>query len=213
MTATDQVTRLVGEGTDRLGALSDGLFAIVLTLLVLQFEVPEIPPEAVASELLPSLLALQPLLFSYVLSFTVVGLYWVVHHDLFSLVERHDRVLLYLNLLFLLLVSFLPFPTELIGTYGTRLTWALYAVNLATIGLLMTAIWSYAALRGFTNERVDGRTARFVTVRGLIGPAVFALSILVSLLSLDLAYATPLLIVPLRLWWSRTYRASSGSPL
>lgn len=198
---------LEGEGTDRLEAISDGVFAIVLTLLVLQFEVPEIPAGRVQAELPSRLLALQPLLFSYLLSFFGVGLYWVVHQNLFQNVERHDRVLLYLNLVFLLAVSFLPFPTELLGTYGTRLTWGLYAGNFALVGLLMTTTWWYATRRGFTVDEMGERHAALIAIRGLTVPAIFVLSIGVSLFSLRLAYVTPLLIAPVQALWVRAYHA------
>jgi uncharacterized membrane protein len=197
---------LAGEGTDRLEAISDGVFAIVLTLLVLQFEIPDVPPGRAGTDLLPRLLALEPLLFSYLLSFFAVGLYWVVHQNLFQNIKRHDRVLLYLNLLFLLTVSFLPFPTELIGTYVTRLTWALYATNFALVGVTMTATWWYAARRGFTTDEIDARHARLISIRGLTVPAVFLLSIGVSLVSLQWAYWTPVLIGPVQALWVRAYR-------
>ncbi|WP_254544035.1 TMEM175 family protein [Halomarina pelagica] len=193
-----------GEGVDRLNAISDGVFAIVLTLLVLQFEVPEVPP----SELGGALRAMRPLFVSYLLSFFVVGVYWVVHHNLFRLIVRHDRVLLYLNLLFLLSVSFMPFPTELTGTYGTRLAWTLYALNFIAMGISMTAVWQYAASSGYVADEITPRAERLLTLRGLINPAVFALSIGVSAVSLDAAYLVPLLIAPLQLFWARRY----GSP-
>lgn len=199
-----------GEGTNRIDALSDGFFAIVLTLLVLQFEVPDVPPTQTATDLLPRLLALQPLLFSYVLSFFVVGLYWVIHHNLFRVIIHHDRYLLYLNLLFLLFISFLPFPTELLGNYTIQLTWVLYASNLAIIGITMTAIWQYAVNRGFVDDQVNRRAARLVTIRGLITPGVFLFSILASFASLDLATLTPLLIIPLQMWWVRVYKTSEN---
>ncbi|MFC7154902.1 TMEM175 family protein [Halomarina halobia] len=194
-----------GEGVDRLNAISDGIFAIVLTLLVLQFEVPDVPP----SELGGALRAMRPLFVSYLLSFFVVGLYWVVHHNLFRQIVRHDRVLLYLNLLFLLSVSFMPFPTELIGTYDTRLAWTLYALNFIAIGVLMTAIWQYAASSGYVADVITPLDARLLTLRGLINPAVFAASIAVSAVNLDAAYLVPLLIVPLQVLWARTYGRSN----
>lgn len=206
-----QPKRVEDEGTNRIDSLSDGVFAIVLTLLVLQFEVPTVPPTRAATDLFPQLLALQPLMFSYILSFFVVGLYWVVHHNLFQLIHQQDRRLLYLNLIFLLFVSFSPFPTELLGVYTTQLTWVLYASNIAIVGLLMTGIWWYAIRCGLTSTRIDEQTARLTSIRGLISPLVFILSIMVSFISLDFATLTPLLIVPLQMWWVRTYGTGKES--
>lgn len=205
----DRLKTEQGEDVSRITALSDGLFAIVLTLLILQFEVPDIPSSQATTELPAWLSGLHVLFFSYILSFVVVGLYWVVHHNLFQHIVKHDRVLLYLNLLFLLSVSFLPFPTELLGTYGTRLTWALYALNLTIVGLLMTSVWWYAVTQDLITEEMHNRTAKLITLRGLIAPVVFLLSIAVSSVSLTLAYLTPLLIVPLQILWAWIHQLSS----
>ena len=201
------MTRLLGgRDTDRMDALSDGLFAIVLTLLILQFEVPTVAPEE-----LPAALADQgPLLFSYLLSFLVVGLYWIVHHNLFQQIVRHDRLLLWLNLAFLLTVSFLPYPTEILGLYGTRFAWTLYASNIVLVGITLTAIWTYAARAGFLADEIDEFTARAVTIRGLIAPAVFLLSIGAAVVSVTLAFFVPLLIAPLQALWVRRYRGRRG---
>lgn len=201
------VRMLGGEGTERIEALSDGLLAIVLTLLVLQFEVPDVDPDA-----LPAALAAQEaLLFSYVLSFAVVGLYWVVHHNVFRYITDHDRALLWLNLLFLLSISFLPYPTEVLGSYGTRIAWTLYAANFVLVGVSLTAVWAYAARADYLDDRIDDRAARLITLRGLIAPAVFALSIGVAAVSLTLAFFVPLLIVPLQGAWARHYARTTGS--
>lgn len=197
---------LEGDRTDRLEALSDGVFAIVLTLLVLQFRVPTIPADRVGSELPGALAAQQTVFFSYLLSFFVVGIYWIIHHNLFREIVRHDRLLLYANLIFLLAISFLPFPTELLGVYSTRLTWTLYALNLAMVGFSLTALWWYAARRDFTSDAIDERTAFLITVRGLITPAVFVFSIGVAAVNLSVAFYTPFLIVPLQILWVRRYQ-------
>ncbi|MFP8951798.1 TMEM175 family protein [Natrialbaceae archaeon A-arb3/5] len=195
------VRLLGGEGTDRMEGLSDGLFAIVLTLLVLQFDVPDVSP----SELPAAVADQETLLISYLLSFLIVGLYWVIHHNLFRYIVSHDRALLWLNLLFLLSISFLPYPTELLGLYGTQFAWTLYAINFVLVGVTLTAVWAYAARAGFTDDRIDARSARLITVRGLISPAVFVLSIGVAAVSLQLAFFVPALIAPLQMLWVRYY--------
>ncbi|MDJ1432589.1 TMEM175 family protein [Halostagnicola sp. A-GB9-2] len=201
-----RVHMLEGETTDRMEALSDGVFAIVLTLLVLQFEVPDVPADRAAADLPGALADQQALLLSYLLSFFVVGIYWIVHHNLFQQIVRHDRLLLYLNLAFLLVVSFLPFPTELLGVYGTHLTWTLYAINIALVGIILTILWWYADRRAFTSDAIDDRTGFLITLRGLIAPAVFLLSIGVAAVNLSAAFFVPLLIFPLQVLWTKRYQ-------
>lgn len=201
------IRTLGGEGTDRMEGLSDGLFAIVLTLLVLQFDVPDVPD----SELPAALADQETLLISYLLSFLIVGLYWIVHHNLFRYIVDHDRVLLWLNLLFLLSVSFLPYPTELMGLYGTPFAWTLYASNLVLVGVLLTTVWTYAARAGFLADEIDDRSARLITIRGLISPAVFLLSIAIATVNLTLALLVLVLIAPLQHVWGRYYdRKAAG---
>lgn len=106
---------------DRIVNFSDGVFAIVITLLILTIEVPDILPASVARELPSRLLALSPDCLSYVISFLVVAVYWQAHPRVFGPIRDYDRTLLWLNFLFLMTISFLPFPTSLLGEYREQL--------------------------------------------------------------------------------------------
>ena len=98
----------------RLVALTDGVFAIILTILVLDFEVPELEP---GQSLSSALVGLVPTLVAYVISFFMTGMYWVWHRDLFAGVRHVDRAVVWLNLLFLLPASLIPFAASLLGAY------------------------------------------------------------------------------------------------
>ena len=119
---------------DRLIFFSDAIFAIVMTLLVLEIRVPDVPSDVAAQEVPGLVFELWPKLLSYVLSFLVIGLYWIGHHQTFRYVRSYDRTLLWLNLVFLLSISFIPFPTDLLGEYGElRFSVIFYAASLARI--------------------------------------------------------------------------------
>ena len=109
-----------GRDRDRIVNLSDGVFAIAITLLVLDIRAPDIPQNMVSSQLPGALLSLWPKYLSYVLSFVGISAFWLIHHSIFRPIRSYDRILLYLNLLFLMVVAFLPFPTSLLGEYGDR---------------------------------------------------------------------------------------------
>jgi uncharacterized membrane protein len=98
---------------NRLASFSDGVFAIVITLLVLELRLPDVS----YGDLRHSLVALLPSIAAYVLSFLLVGMYWVFHHYAFTLIDGVDGVMLWLNILFLLFISFMPFPTMMLGRY------------------------------------------------------------------------------------------------
>ena len=104
-------------GTERAEAFSDGVMAIAITLLILDIKVPH-PPGATSTNLLEELLRLWPSYFALVLSFVMIGIYWANHHYVFKLFKKTDHGLNLLNLLFLLCISFLPFPTDVLGNYA-----------------------------------------------------------------------------------------------
>ncbi len=96
---------------DRIVFFSDAVFAIALTLLVLDIKVPEIPDDLVADELPAQLLALWPKYFGYVLSFVVIISFWNIHHSIFSGISGYDRGIIWLNTIFLMFVAFVPLPS------------------------------------------------------------------------------------------------------
>jgi uncharacterized membrane protein len=123
----------------RLETFSDGVFAIVITLLVLNISVPDVPLD----QLPASLLNIWPKILSYIMSFFLIGLYWIGHHLYFDKIERVDGSFLLMNLVLLLLISFMPFPTSLLGKYPYQpLPLFLYGAT-----LLMTNLVSFLMLR------------------------------------------------------------------
>lgn len=181
-----------GRDRDRIVNLSDGVFAIAITLLVLDIRAPDIPQGMVSSQLPGALLSLWPKYLSYVLSFVGISAFWLIHHSIFRPIRSYDRILLYLNLMFLMVVAFLPFPTSLLGEYGDRqLPVAIYAATLAVGRLLLTAIHWYSARNDrLVDEPQDPATVRYFLIRGLAIPAIFLLSIAISFFSVSAAILT-----------------------
>ena len=181
--------RETGRDRDRIVNLSDGVFAIALTLLVLDIRVPDIPEGLVASELPAELLSLWPKYLGYFLSFVVIATFWLIHHSIFRPIRVYDRPLLLLNFLFLMLVAFVPFPTSLLGEYGDhRLPVAVYAATLALGRLLLTVLHWYSARDGrLLDEPQDPATVRFFLIRGVTITAIFLLSIGLSYFSVQAA--------------------------
>jgi uncharacterized membrane protein len=191
---------------DRLIFFSDAVFAIVMTLLVLDIRVPD-----VAGPEVPGLvIELWPKIFSYVLSFLVIGLYWIGHHQTFRYVQSYDRTLLWLNLVFLLSISFIPFPTDLLGEYGElRFSVIFYAASLGLARLLLALVWWYVVSGPIqTSDELDSRLANYHFARSLAIPAIFFLSIVIAFFSTDVAIASWFLLVVVvtvvwRLWRKR----------
>jgi uncharacterized membrane protein len=127
----------------RAEALSDGVIAIAITLLVLDLHVP-----AGHAGLLRALAGQWPQYAAYAVSFLIIGIIWVNHHGFFDRLRRVDRPLLFLNLLFLLFVSVLPFPTALVAAHlldpQGPVAMAVYCANMAAMGLAFGALVLYA---------------------------------------------------------------------
>jgi len=131
--------------TGRIEAFSDGVFAIVVTLLVLEIHVPHVQGPNVSAALAHGLAAMVPKFLSYVLSFAIICIWWIAHHHLFHLLKKSDRGLLWLNCVFLMCLAFIPFPTALMGDYpGERIAVVLYGVVMTLAGTAFSAMRYYA---------------------------------------------------------------------
>lgn len=178
-----------GLSTNRLVALSDGVFAVAITLLVLNLQVPQLAASVVSQELVSKLFELWPKLLVYVLSFVIVGIYWVAHHNSFHYIKRSDRTLLWLNLLLLLCIVFIPFPTALVGQYPEQqISIVIYGGTLVMTGLVLQLLWWYAT-SGYhlVDREIDPRLVQRATRRNLTAPLVYLLAIGVSFLSVQIS--------------------------
>jgi len=169
--------------TDRMAGFSDAIFAFAMTLLMLDIKVPDVPHGAASDELTAWVAAQAPMLLIYVLSFVVIGLFWMNHHRMFQHIHRHDSVLMWLNMAFLLVISLMPFPTAVLGEYGdTPLAVCLYAGFLLVADLLLNLIWRYATFnRRLVSPDMDSALISNTARRGLLISLIFASSMLVAL--------------------------------
>lgn len=167
--------------TTRLLALSDGVFAIAITVLVLNLDLPAEPPGTVVTW--GTVLAEWRDVFSYVLSFLVVGNFWVDHRHVFSRIKAHTQRVTWLNIVLLMTVAFLPFPTALLGDYGGLVPTVFYAASMATTGALLYALWWYVSRdEAVLVSEMNPRRARYYRLQYLLTPVSFGVSIPVALL-------------------------------
>jgi uncharacterized membrane protein len=156
----------------RLISLTDAVFAILMTILVLGFAPPHLKDKASAGELFRAMLGEWPVYLSYLVAFVVLGAYWVGHHSLVHFMTRVDRMALWLNVYFLIVVSIFPFPAQLLGRFpGNPLAQALYGLNLCVASLCLYNFWRYQNKRGHLNEHMTPRAYRH-TCRVLLVPAL-----------------------------------------
>jgi uncharacterized membrane protein len=168
---------------ERLVFFSDAVIAIAITLLVVTLDIP-----AATEDVGSALLDRWPQMLSYVLSFLVIGVFWMAHHRIFKYVRRIDQRLIWLNLLFLMCVAFLPFPTGVLGDHdGSRGAMIFYAAAIGLTGTVLASIWQYLIRADHLNELADSRTIRYLTRRSLVTPTCFLASIPLAFVSLRLA--------------------------
>jgi TMEM175 potassium channel family protein len=175
--------------TSRTEAFSDGVFAIAATLLVLELKVPQVEPGGLADALLES----WPSYATYVVSFLTISIIWVNHHAVLDRIREVNRPLLFMNLMFLMAVAAIPFPTALLADYlqaghDERLAAAVYGGTMSLMGVTFGAIWAYAVLSDdLLHESVDRARARRSLLIFAVGNPLYVLAIGASLLSATLA--------------------------
>ena len=145
--------QIAGSNPERLGALSDGIFAVSMTLLVLALAVPAAADVKEAGGLSPALVHLVPNLVTYFMSFLTLGIFWVGQQTQLSQLERSDRDYTWIMLAFLLFVTMVPFSTGLLAAYyQSRLALIEYWLNILVLGLFILAGAEYAARKGLFPE-------------------------------------------------------------
>jgi uncharacterized membrane protein len=180
---------------DRLRNLSDGVFAIVLTLLTLNLQVPKMWEIKTNAALVAALRHLFPTLLGYVVTFIAIGMYWMVHTRVVRRIVHPSRRLLSRNLVFLFWLSVVPFATMLsTGTQDVPLAWALYAVDMVMLGISVVALWRKAVDLKCVDEHVTPLYGRYIALRGWTVVLVFAASVPIAFVSVDAARCSPVFI-------------------
>lgn len=167
-------------GLNRTLALSDGVFAIAMTLLAFQLQPPDLSG-AQLHHLSHALGTMGDRYYVYLLSFMVIGGVWLAHHRLFAHLRQVDEFLMLLNVVFLMTVAVLPFPTAVLGRYGNQATAVvLYAAVMALTGTLLTLLLVAARHRGLLAPAATAAQQRAILWRSGLMVAVFSLSIPVA---------------------------------
>ena len=193
-----------GEEFGRVLAFSDGMFAIAMTLLVVGITVPVLADADSVGELADALNGISESIISFFISFAVIGRYWLAHHQLFSLLRAFDPGLIGLNLVYLGLIAFLPFPTALLGTYfDNPLAVGIYAVSVAVISGLEVVLLRHAYRHRLLTKPMSGSIYRWGRNASTTPVVFFLISVPVAFLSSEAALACWLLTVPAAIWVQR----------
>lgn len=198
---------------DRLVFFSDAVFAIALTLLVLEIKIPEIPKETVTNALLnESLNELAPKIAGFIVSFCIIGLYWFKHHTLFGYVTGYDNRLIWLNMLYLFTIAIMPFTTGFYSAYmlhPEQTPFILYIGNIIASGSILVAMLIYVQnpKRKLSEGLENKLHYNFFLVRSILIPFAFILIALVYLFFPDYSFFAfliiPLTFVPMSMYFKK----------
>ncbi len=198
----------------RMEALTDGIFAIAMTLLVLELKVPDLPRSASVSELLQNIGHEAPAFFSFFVSFLYCGLLWIMHHLAMHFIRHLQIALVWLNLLFLMSISVMPFSCGLLGHFlRNRAAQEIYFGNMFVAAALLAVQWLVARKKKLISEneplkaQLMGQQISFFPIA--LGAALLAVHFITPQAGF---YAMAIVLVALRLWQRMWYRNHAANP-
>ena len=173
------------ETTGRMETLVDGIFAIAMTLLVLNLSIPQLTHSMSNITIENQLISLIPKFFTYALSFILLATFWRINHQQFYRIKRIDNTLVWITVIWLLFVALVPFSTSLVGEYGSvQISEIFFDVNMFLIGALSALSWYYATEKGFTDKKLTRENIHKIRKLNLIFPVV-------ALLAIGVTFITP----------------------
>jgi len=173
---------------ERIEFLTDAVYAIVMTLLVIEIKVPELHSDEISSaQIWHSIQELSPLFLAYFVSFAVITMYWTSNHALFHFfIKKADRTVMYLNMISLMLISLIPFSAHFLGSYPDRLPAVIfYGGNLILLGLVSLWVFYYVTNReDLRHPDLSRKTMRQAKIRQYLTPAFAVLGLIISPISI-----------------------------
>ncbi|MCU0344542.1 MAG: TMEM175 family protein [Ignavibacterium sp.] len=175
---------------NRLEAFSDGVIAIIITLLVLEIKVPHIHGDINSQKIIEALFSIAPKFFSWALSFFMLLIMWINHHRIFNELEKSDNNILWLNGMLLFFMSFVPFPTAFMGDYFTQpMSTFFFGICLMLVGIAFYFLRAYLVKKPqLFKKEVDLSHQKKLAAKTLLGPAFYFIGAISSFLSIIVAY-------------------------
>lgn len=175
---------IAGQSVERLAALSDGIFAVAMTLLVLDLKSPALEVVHSDQDLWRALVAISPRVLVYMLSFMTLGIFWIGQQTQLNHLERSDRSLTWIHLAFLFAVTLTPFSTTLLAEFlAYRLALVTYWLNILMLGVSLYFTWQCALDNHLVREDMPPEAPRAIKRRILVGQALYALGALLCVWS------------------------------
>jgi uncharacterized membrane protein len=180
-------------------SFADAIFAFSITFMAISIQIPDLPHNnnITQTELIAKLLELRPQFETYVISFFIIGIYWISYHQVFNYIIGSHAIMIWLNLLFLFFITLISFATGLQINYGLyHIIFVIYALILTITGSLLASIWLHAKKNNLIDKRLSRIQTRNIFLQSLLPPTVFVISILISFVNIQIAYYFWMVIIP-----------------
>jgi uncharacterized membrane protein len=189
---------IAGRNVERIAALSDGLFAIAMTLIVLEIRVPETAGVTTDRQLLDALVPLGPRFLTYLLSFLTLGIFWNAQQTQLNHMARANRDFAWLSLLFLATIALFPFTTSLLAEFfDLRLALGLYWLNIFASGMAILGTWAYAKRAGLLRDDLGPEVDAAIRRRVTVAQTLYAVGLAIGLVFGTLPAVTFIVLVQL----------------
>jgi uncharacterized membrane protein len=185
---------------DHVISFADAIFAFSITFMAISIHIPELTQNLNQAQVIENLAESIPEFEIYVVSFFVIGLYWISYHQIFNHIAGSHSTTIWLTLVFLFFITLIPLATNLQIGYGHyQIVFALYALALTIAGSLLTITWLHATKNKLIDENLTNSEIRCISLESSLSPVVFLLSIFVSFIDLRIAHYFWIVIVPAKI--------------
>jgi uncharacterized membrane protein len=187
-------------------SFADAIFAFSITFMAITIHIPELAQNLNQAQVIDKLLESIPEFEIYVISFFVIGLYWISYHQIFNHIAGSHSTMTWLTLVFLFFITLIPLATNLQIGYGHyQIVFVLYALVLTIAGSLLTITWLHATKNKLIDEDLTQSEIHHILIESILSPVVFLLSILVSFIDLRIAYYFWIVIIPAKIIVRKKY--------
>jgi uncharacterized membrane protein len=186
-------------------SFADAIFAFSITFMAVTIDVPNLAQNLTQTQVIDKLLESIPEFEIYVISFFVIGHYWIAYHQMFNQIVGSHSTMTWLTLVFLFFITLIPFATNLQIGFGYPILFALFALVLTMAGALLTITWLHAVKNKLIDKNLAQREIHYISLEAILPTVVFLLSILVSFIDLQIAYYFWIVIIPVKVILRKKY--------
>src|ERR687886_846324 len=190
---------------DHIISFADAIFAFSITFMAISIDIPNLAQNLTQTQVIDKLLESIPEFEIYVISFFMIGIYWIAYHQIFNQIVNSDTAVTWLTLIFLFFITLIPFATNLQIGFGYPVLFVLFALVLTMAGVLLTITWLHATKNKLIDKNLTQREIHSVSLGAIVPTIVYFLSILVSFIDLQAAYYFWIPTIPAKIILRKRY--------